>query len=114
MPRWLLQSVVNIPDVQHDITSAFRECDVIFYFSGKYLKGEGGFRIFHWTNKKLRNVLLCKITQYFTRELFCLCEIVELGFGNVIGNRCFHKIAGIKLLLVPPPRKSVLPRCSVL
>lgn len=25
MPRWLLQSVVNIPDVPHDITSAFRE-----------------------------------------------------------------------------------------
>lgn len=23
--RWLLQSVINIPDVQHDITSVFRE-----------------------------------------------------------------------------------------
>lgn len=73
MPRWLLHLVVNIPDVQHDISSAFREVMSSIVSLGTIRK----FRIFHWwgMEKKLTNVFLCKILQYIILELFCLWEV---------------------------------------
>lgn len=73
MLRWLLHLVVNIPDVERDISSAFREVMSSIVSLGTIRK----FRIFHWWGmaKKLTNVLLCKMLEYLILELFCLWEV---------------------------------------
>lgn len=73
MPRWLLHLVVNIPDVQYDISSAFREVMSSIVSLGTIRK----FRIFLWwgMEKKLTIVFLCKILQYVILKLYCLWEV---------------------------------------